>query len=381
MTDKKRKGPPQTQAEKDQLVIESVEDLARQIHGAIRGGRKPVLALPVRNLGNVSYDAKTGYLEIGDATSERTLTYNTAKTFAQTLMVMQLSRTHVRLNKESTKREAYYIGKGDDWGEAQFNDQPESDAIIDDIEAMFAERGVTREQLRFIAEEHGGSVAGPLIVIDRHPKTGVERHVDCTTMGAGAFSIPKTVEHLQFRTSAKFILCIETGGTFHRLNTEEYWKKANCILVEMGGVPSRACRRFVRRLADDARIPVYCFTDCDPYGFANIYRTLKVGSGNAAHINQFYCVPQARFLGVTPDDIEKYKLPTHDLKEVDRKRAEDALKNDPFFSSNREWVAAIRKQLEMGKRAEQQAFAKYSLEYVIDTYLPQKLANTKSFLP
>src|SRR6266852_131156 len=28
-------------------------------------------------------------------------------------------------------------------------------------------------------------------------------------------------------------------------------------------------------------------------GFANIYRTLKAGSGNAAHINQFYCVPRA----------------------------------------------------------------------------------------
>ena len=68
------------------------------------------------------------------------------------------------------------------------------------------------------------------------------------------------------------------------------------------------------------------FVDGDPYGISNIYRTFKVGSGNAAHINEFFCVPQARFLGITPQDIIDYKLPTHPLKEVDVKRAKDALK-------------------------------------------------------
>ena len=126
--------------------------------------------------------------------------------------------------------------------------------------------------------------------------------VDCTSFGSGSYSIPHSVEHLGFETKAKFILAIETGGMFQRLNKHKFWKTANCILVEMAGVPSRATRRFIRRLADDKKIPVYCFVDCDPYGIANIYRTLKVGSGNAAHINRFFCVPQAQFLGVTPQE-------------------------------------------------------------------------------
>jgi len=46
------------------------------------------------------------------------------------------------------------------------------------------------------------------------------------------------------------------------------------------------------------KLAVYCFVDCDHYGFTNIYRTLKVGSGNAAHVNRFLCMPQALFLGV-----------------------------------------------------------------------------------
>lgn len=376
---KKRKGPPAGRAELDAVAVTAIEELAARIHGAVKGGSKPVLAFPVRSLGNVSYDKEIGYLQIGDAKSERTLTVNTAKSFAQTLLMMELARKHIRVNEHSTKREAYYISKN--WDEARFDEQPESDTVLDDVEAMFAARGITREQLRFTAEEHGGSVAGDLIVIDRDEETGADVHVDCTKFASGAYTIPKDVEHLRFETAAKFVLCIETGGVFDRLNRKKFWRDHRCILIEMGGVPTRALRRFVRRLADDKQIPVYCFTDCDPYGFANIYRTLKVGSGNAAHINQFYCVPQASFLGVTPYDIEEYELPTHPLQEVDVKRARDALKNDPFFITHKSWGKAIEKQIEMGVRAEQQAFAKHGLEFVYEKYLPEKLANTKSFLP
>ena len=121
--------------------------------------------------------------------------------------------------------------------------------------------------------------------------------------------------------------------------------------------------------------------DCDPYGIANIYRTLKVGSGNAAHINKFFCVPNATFLGVTPQDIVDYELPTHPLQEVDVKRARDALKNDPFFKAHPAWRKAIEQLVDMGVRAEQQALAMWGLNYVMDEYLPAKLRRTGDFLP
>ena len=126
---------------------------------------------------------------------------------------------------------------------------------------------------------------------------------------------------------------------------------------------------------------LYAFVDCDPYGISNIYRTLKVGSGNAAHINQFFCVPQATFLGVTPADIVEYKLPTHPLKDVDIKRARDAIKNDPFFQEHKSWSKAMNELLKMGVRAEQQALAKWGLNYVIEEYLPRKLSAPEKFLP
>ena len=374
-----RKKPALTRAELDAVTMESIESMAESVHKKIQGGQKPTLSFPVRSLANVDYDSDVGYLKIGDATSERTLTYNTAKSFAQTLLLMEFARSQIRTDRHSTKREAYYISKN--WGEARFDEQPESDTVLDDIEAMFAARGVTREQLRFTAEEHGGSVAGELVVIDPAGENGADVFIDCTAFGSGSYSIPTDVEGLRFETAAKFILCIETGGSFDRLHRARFWKKHKCILVAMGGVPSRACRRFVRKLSDQVGIPVYAFTDCDPYGFANIYRTLKVGSGNAAHINQFFCVPRATFLGVTPQDIVDYKLPTHPLQDVDIKRGKDAIKNDPFFQSHKVWVKAIDQLIDAGHRAEQQAFAAHGLDYVHDVYLPQKLADVKAFLP
>jgi DNA topoisomerase-6 subunit A len=366
-------------AAEDGVTLAAIHDVAKKIHERVVALRRPEVLFPVRSLGNVRYDLKRGYFEIGKHTATRTLSVNTAKTFAQTLKMMALSKELVETNDFATKRDAYYQSKN--WGDAHFDEQSESDTVMDDIEAMFSIHKVSREQLRYIPDEHGGAVAGELIVHDTDRETGRVEAIDCTRFGSGAYSIPSLVEQMRFETDARFVLCIETGGMFQRLQSHKFWKQARCILISMAGVPTRATRRFVRRLSDQCKLPVYAFVDCDPYGISNIYRTLKVGSGNAAHINQFFCVPQARFLGVTPQDIIDYKLPTHPLKDVDVKRAKDALKNDPFFKLHKPWAEAISQLLKMGVRAEQQALARWGLNYVIDTYLPRKLEATQKFLP
>jgi DNA topoisomerase-6 subunit A len=370
-----------THSDLDAKTISVIDSIAKQVRNDINSGTLPNIKLPVRSLDNVKYDEAKGYFELGDANKVRTLTVSTARSFAQTLRLMATSRVMVEHNDYATKREVYYISKN--WGDCRFDEQAESDAIMDDIEAMASMHGLSREQLRFYPESHGGSVAGRLTVVDRNPATQEPIEIDCTKLGSGAYSIPRSVEHLSFRTDAHFVLAIETGGMFQRLNNHRFWETAGCIIVEMGGVPTRATRRFIRLLSDKQNLPVYCFVDCDPYGFANIYRTLKVGSGNAAHVNRFLCVPRARFLGVTPQDIIDFGLEdaTHLLAATDIKRAQDALQNDPFIMAHPEWIAAINQMLKMGVRAEQQALAKWGLNYVIDEYLPRKLSNEKSFLP
>jgi DNA topoisomerase-6 subunit A len=371
--------PKSEKARLDRVTTQAITDVATEISKRIDRLRKPEVTFPVRSLSNVKYDLRKGYFQIGKDKSVRTLTVNTAKTFAQTLKMMALSKELVATDDFATKRDAYYQSKN--WGDATFDEQNESDTVMDDIEAMFSMQGVSREQLRYIPDEHGGAVAGRLIVYDTDMESGNTEKIDCTRFGSGAYSIPSLVEHLTFETKAKFVLCIETGGMFQRLQSHKFWRTANCILVSMAGVPTRSTRRFVRRLSDQCKLPVYAFVDCDPYGVSNIYRTLKVGSGNAAHINQFFCVPGTRFLGVTPQDIIDYKLPTHPLKDVDVKRARDALKNDPFFKQHKPWQKALTQLLKMGVRAEQQSLARWGLNYVIDEYLPNKLRAIDKFLP
>jgi DNA topoisomerase-6 subunit A len=361
--------------QKTPAAAKEIVKTAENIHSKILSNKSPTLSSPLRSLRNVKYQASVGHFEMLGKNKQRTLTVGTVKTFAQSLKMMALAKELIDKDDMATKREAYYISKN--WGKAGFSEQAESDSIMDDIEAMF---GVNREQMKFIPEEKGGDIAGRLIVIDTDAK-GRKIKIDCTKFGSGAYSVPTDVENLRFQSDARFVLAIETAGMFQRLVKYDYWKTANCILVSMGGVPTRACRRFIRRLTDHLKIPVYAFVDGDPYGYFNIYRTLKAGSGNAAHLNKFFCVPGARFLGVTPQDIITYKLPTHPLKEVDIKRAKDALRNDPFVKYHKPWQDAINQMLKMGVRVEQQAFAKHGLDFVVNEYLPAKLKNSSKFLP
>ncbi len=362
-----------------QAAAQSIINVARAVFADItRRQRKPSMRFPIRALSNVRYDPCTGYFEILGRMATRTLSYNTVKTFAQSMRLLATTKNDL-LDKDDIagKREVYYNSKS--WGECRFDEQPESDTLLDDIEAML---GVNREQLGYIPEEHGGEVCGPLVVIDRDPATGKDIRIDCTKLGTGAWSIPSRVEHLRFETKAKLVLVVETSSLFQRLVHHRFYETARCVLVSMSGVPTRACRRFIRRLTDDQDIPVLAFTDGDPYGYCNISRTLKVGSGQAAHINKFFCVPRARFLGVTPQDIADYRLEdaTHPLEEVDIKRAQDALKNDPFIKHHKEWQQVLQQMLKLGVRIEQQAFAKHGLNFVLNTYLPEKIKKGV-FLP
>ena len=136
-------------------VLKAIRTSAQDIHKKILARKKPTMKFPVRSLSNVRYHPQRGFFEIAGQKKERTLTVNTVKTFAQTLRMVSLSKELIENDDIATKREAYYVSKN--WEEARFNEQPESDTVMDDVEAYFS---VNREQLGFIPEEKGGDVAG-----------------------------------------------------------------------------------------------------------------------------------------------------------------------------------------------------------------------------
>ena len=76
---------------------------------------------------------------------------------------------------------------------------------------------------------------------------------------------------------------------------------------------------------------------------------------------------------LTASDIMNYELPTGVLTQTDI-GALNAELSDPRFKDEF-WKNEIELMLKLGKKAEQQALAKYGLDFVTDRYLPEKLGE------
>ena len=126
----------------------------------------------------------------------------------------------------------------------------------------------------------------------------------------------------------------------------------------------------IKRLNEEKNIPVLVFTDCDPWSF-RIFASVAYGAIKTAHISEYLATPSSQYLGVTPSDIQNYELPTDELTKEDINALKSEL-TDPRFKDSF-WKGEIKLQLKMKKKSEQQALAKYGLDYDTDTYLPEKL--------
>ena len=172
--------------------------------------------------------------------------------------------------------------------------------------------------------------------------------------------------------SVDFVMAIETGGMFARLIENNFPEKYNCALIHLSGQPTRSTRRLIKRLNEEYRIPVTVFTDGDPWSF-RIFASVAYGAIKTAHISDYLATPTAQFIGITASDILNYDLPTDKLSDKDI-GALNAELSDPRFKDEF-WVNEIQAMLDMKKKAEQQALAKYGLNYVTDKYLPEKLTD------
>ena len=126
----------------------------------------------------------------------------------------------------------------------------------------------------------------------------------------------------------------------------------------------------MKRINEEWGLPIVVFTDCDPWSF-RIFASIAYGAIKTAHISEYLATPSAIYLGIDSDDIKAYDLPADELtsRDIEALKAE---KSDPRFQ-NQEWTDQIDLMLELGEKAEQQSLAKYGLDFVTDTYLPEKL--------
>jgi len=357
-------------SDKDVHTLNQLVNLADGVVAAATRLRDPNLDIPTRSLSNVRYNKSRRIIEMGKNTTNRQLfNLNQAKSYMQTMLIGKGCKQLIDEGKSTSIRGLYYLLKHTIKGtkEETFNDQAESDPVIEDVEVLL---NVLREELHLYAQKKGDMV-GNIVLRDKGDE------IDCSRMGSGGYGIPSIVEPdvLEFvKCDAKFVLHVEKGTVWQRFNEDKFWKKHNCILTHGGGQPSRGVRRLLSRLNTELNLPIYCVLDNDPWGYY-IYSVIKQGSINLAYESKRMAVPDAKFIGLRSIDYERCNLSPSvqiALNDSDRKRAKQ-IANYPWFEHKKTWQKEIKKMLDNGFKLEVESLISQGVSYVTEEYVPARL--------
>ncbi|OYT41072.1 MAG: DNA topoisomerase VI [Desulfurococcales archaeon ex4484_58] len=432
------------------MTISSIDKIARdksisilrekfsEIAKNIIEGKRPVLIMPKRVLSNTIYDERNRLLLLGPEMQKRSfLDVNESRKFMQTLLMASIIYEALVNDEYPTIRDLYYRGKhtisyrdprGKLYRENTWDEQRESDSVIRDLEVFL---GVLREEMLILSKEKG-KVVGNLVI-----KSGDDT-IDLSKMGHGAYSIEPTPDLIEFKdVDAEYVLVVEKDAVFQQLHRYGFWKKYKAILITSAGQPDRATRRFVRRLNEELKLPVYILADSDPYGYY-IYSVFKIGSITLSYESERLATPNAKFIGVLMTDVfgdkvfEKIlnktkvgdiskkilrKLPRKKpylseserknyiikakLKDVERavelvgydiadaciedrelkskiKRKKEGLAGYPWFRTP-EWIRELCIFFNTLSKLEIEAMASKGLKFLADKYIPEKI-ETKDYI-
>lgn len=345
----------------------TLRELGRRIYADLDSGKFPSLTLSSRSVRNIVYDKQLQQFVLGPGTVKRSsANIKHIRPFTQLVWLAYFAKKLVEEKKTSTLRDVYYSAQAFN---VEFVDQAESDELITDLEVLMQ---MAREGLNIYPEERS-AIFGNMTI--EYTVPGYEgRRLDLSSHPDGVMIGPALTTAEFVNTDAELVLAIEKGGLFTRFVEERVHKRFKAILVNTAGQPPRSTRYLLRRLNQELGLPIGILCDADPWG-AHIAMVIRSGSANAAHLREL-TTPKAVWLGVWASDIVKYKLPSDKLTEIDIKRLYE-LKADPRYTEKM-WHDELDTFLKIKKKSEQEAFARYGLSYIVDTYLPAKLELMKS---
>ncbi|MHA1882968.1 MAG: DNA topoisomerase IV subunit A [Candidatus Thorarchaeota archaeon] len=342
--------------------VKTLTRLGLSVIESIKQGEFPTIELPNRSTDNIVFDSTHDQFILGASKVVRdSSNQKHVKSFAQLMWVASYAKRLVKSGRTSSLRDLYYASEA--FG-IDFKNQSESDRIISDLECV---TGLARESFGVFPEEHS-SIYGNVLM--KYTVAGYEgKTVNLTVSPDGLPIGPALMTAEPVSSEAEIIIAVESGGMFSRLVETRCWDRFNAVLVQLGGQAPRSTRGLLRKLHDDLGLPLFIFTDGDPWGM-HIARVIMTGSANAAHIDKL-TIPDAKWIGVTAKDIIDYDLPTESMNNADLKRL-DELSRDKRYQEN-QWQKHIASFRQLQQKAEQQAFSKYGMDFVVDEYLPAKL--------
>jgi len=347
-------------------VLTNFKDFGGTLYEQMEKGTFPWIKMPSRSIENIYYDPKLRQYVLGDKSVRRSSrNIRHIRPFTQLVWAAYFADELTRQRKTSTLRDVYYSAQA---YEMTFQDQAESDNVITDLETVSK---YAREDFNVFPEERS-AIFGDLTI--EYTVPGYEgKRLNLTSHPDGVMIGPALTSSEFVKTSADKVIAIEKGGLFTRFVEEQVHKKFNAVLVLTAGQAPRATRHLIRRLNQELDLPVHIFTDGDPWGM-HIAMVIISGSANAAHLREL-TTPDAKWGGVWATDIVDYKLPSDPLTDIDIKRLYE-LQKDPRYEGTL-WQRETKTFFKIKKKAEQEAFSRYGLTYIVDEYLPAKLEESE----
>ncbi|MBS7645526.1 MAG: DNA topoisomerase IV subunit A [Candidatus Bathyarchaeia archaeon] len=343
-------------------VEEALIKVGSSIYEQLRMGSFPYVELPSRSTSNIYYDEEYRQYILGGRRIRRSSrNIRHIRPLTQLVWAAYFVKELTGQGKTSTLRDVYYSAQA---YEMNFKDQPESDNVLTDLEALI---GHPREDFNVFPEERS-AIFGDLTI--EYTVPGYEgRRLNLTSHPDGVMIGPALTNAEFVECKADKVIAVEKGALFTRFVEERVHERFNAILVQTAGQAPRATRALIRRLNVELNLPVIVLTDGDPWGM-HIAMVIISGSANAAHVRELN-TPDAKWMGVWATDIIEYKLPTDPLNDLDIKRLHE-LSKDPRYKDPL-WRREINAFLKIKRKAEQEAFSRYGLTFIVDEYLPAKI--------
>ncbi len=367
-------------------MIGKAQMLCERMLADLENSKRPVLESIKCSLDNSEYNPKVGYLTPGGKMVRSELNVSSVQKLARTVFMLDILLGNVDSGGVNTKRELYYMAKGlvkkdKHLMPIDFEEQTESDSIIDFITDMLE---VYREEMNCFANDRGGQTYSQNLIVTETLTDGSKAVIDLSTLGTTPFQPKNKPQALTLKAKGKvdFCLVVESEGTANTLVSNGFTKRNKSILMGAQGVPSNGVRGWCKLIQEQLNVPIYFFGDLDAYTMQNIFRTLKAGSAASLIRNKDFSAPDVKFLGVLPEDIEKYDLNYYNVKANDAgearalKKAKDVLENDPFFrdKKNKKLADILNYLIKNKIRCEQQAI--FSVDPK-DPLMPEKIILEK----
>ena len=340
----------------DQLLHRSLITLGGSIDTQGR-----VQVIDRRHLGNYVYE-KNGVIRLKPKEEIKFSVCAPRKSYLMLHVVAKIINL-IQYDKYMTNRELYYNSK-----EICSSRICRLNRVVDDLCCLL---GCSRVHLRILCQSKG-LIFGPLKF---KLKTG--EVFDCLESKEGTKLPTPQIPIVDIESDAKFIMIVEKDSVLQKiLNQEEttnFIEKYKPILFTAKGYPDVNSRAFLNLLWRKLKIPIFALTDADPHG-VDIACCYKFGCYGAASEASYLALPQMKWLGLLPVDVEKHDIPESsliNLTDNDIKKIESMLKK-PSLQKRPDWLSQISLIREMNKKAELESIDTQG-DYLTRTYLPNKL--------